>query len=832
MIRHLSISSIRPLLIFFGLFGLGITLPILDLYGKNPEIFIANRSDATQVLTFALIIAFGPTVIFGAAWLISRMTNSRTGNIVEMLGISVAGFFVASSLLRYILATSNTSLAIAIIAAIALGYFGRREGAMRDWLTVLVFVPVISLVFFLVFSDSSGLIWEEDAEAETNVSIKNPAPVVVLVFDEFPVSSLLREDGNINRALFPNFAKIADSSQWFRNFASNSIATTDSIPIILSGVFNEGAKPKSTDHPNTLFTLLGESYEMHVSESVTSLCPDSICKTNQEDETESNRLRHTDGSLRLLLNDAKIVYGHLAMPPFIRDQLPSIGGRWGRFLEGDSSSETPEHRVSGLKLPPVPKGGRPGWINKFIAGIDQFATSEAQSLHYIHLVAPHIPWKLNPSGTVYKIPEETNSTVFGVLNGYWVNTPAIPTQGYQRHLSQLGALDMLMGYFLDEMKYSGLWDRALVIVTADHGVSFGPGSHRRWIDGTNANSLYRVPFFMHLPGQQNGKIIDEPTFSTDIMPTIVDFLEISVDWPLSGISLLGEIPSGRTHEYDHFSGKKVSLEMRLDDLWVEISKNHKLIPDTSDWESIAAVGPNREAVGKTIDELGAVADDTIVASFDGYETGLIVDKQSGIVPTLLKGRVSIPAGFVTSDLLIAVNGKVQGAGRSLRENDNTFAFSAYVPESAFKPGQNRIELLLESKTGEWHHSTTGSVAITTFRDESGKQFNVVKRGQRLVRMDSVKFENGTLRVRGWTADTKDKILPDKIYIFYGDQIAYSGPPNVERKDVTVWFKADNLIMSGFDFKLPAENVPEDLERVTILASFPGNAVLEHVALQR
>jgi len=832
MIRHLSMSSIRPLLIFFGLFGLGITLPILDLYGQNPEIFIANRSDAAQVLTFVLIIAFAPTIVVGAVWLISRMINPRAGKFVEMLGISVAGFFVASSLLRYMLAASNASLAIAIIAAVVLGYFGRRQGAMRDWLTVLVFVPVVSLISFLGFSDSSGLIWDEDAEAAANVRIKSPAPVVVLVLDELPLMSLLREDGQVNRALFPNFAKMVNSSKWFRNYASNSIATTDSIPIILSGVLNEGAKPKSKDHPNTLFTLLGESYEMHVSESVTSLCPDSICKADQDDETETYRLSQTDGSLQLLLDDARIVYGHLAMPPFIRDQLPAIGGRWGRFLDGDSSSEAPEHRVSGLKLPPIPKGGRPGWINKFIAGIDQFATSKAQSLHYIHLVAPHIPWKLNPSGTVYEIPEQTNTTVLGILDGFWVNAPAIPTQGYQRHLSQLGSLDMLMGYFLDELKYSGLWGRALVIVTADHGISFEPGSHRRWVDGKNANSLYRVPFFMHLPGQQTGEIIDEPAFSIDIMPTIIDFLEIAVDWPLLGISLLGEIPSERTHVYDHFSGKQVSLEMHLDDLWVEISKNYKLIPSTSDWESIAAVGPYREAVGKTIIELGAVTDGAIVASFDGFKTGVKVDKQSGIVPTLLTGRVSIPAGYVTSDLLIAVNGKVQGAGQSIRENGNTFAFSAYVPESALKPGQNRVELLLVSETGKWHHSTAGSVAKTTFRDESGKKFKVIQAGHRLVRMDSVKFENGKLRVRGWTADKKNKILPEKIYIFYGDQIAYSGPPNVERKDVTIWFKADHLIMSGFDFKLPAENVPEDLERVTILASFPENAVLEHVTLQR
>ena len=32
------------------------------------------------------------------------------------------------------------------------------------------------------------------------------------------------------------------------------------------------------DHPRSLFTLLGSSYEMHVSEPWTNLCPDSLCE--------------------------------------------------------------------------------------------------------------------------------------------------------------------------------------------------------------------------------------------------------------------------------------------------------------------------------------------------------------------------------------------------------------------------------------------------------------------------------------------------------------------------------------------------------------------------
>jgi hypothetical protein len=832
MIHHFRLVNILPVLIFFGLFGMGITLPVLELYGHNPEVFIANRSSSAQIVVFALIVAFLPAAVMGVIWCLARAINLRAGEIMELLGISIAGFFVSASLLRYVMESTNLSLAIAIPVGILLGLNGRHQGIVRNWLSYLIIVPVISLISFLVFSDSAGLLWEKDAKAESNANISNPIPVVMLVMDEFPLTSLLDEGGKLNDSLFPNFSRIAESSIWFRNFATNSIATTDSVPIILSGVLKEGAKPTSSDHPKTLFTLLGESYDMHVNESVTSLCPDSICKSDAINDSHKVLFERTDGSLRLLLDDALIVYGHIAMPPLVRSQLPSIDGRWGGFLDGEGTTTYRENLLAGHELPPAPKGGRPSWINKLLAAIDQFATAKTQSLHYTHIMAPHIPWNVNPSGTVYQPPEQTSTLVAGVENGYWIQNPALSTQGYQRHLSKLGAVDLLLGYYVDELQRTGLWDEALVIITADHGASFAPGSHRRWVEGDNANALYRVPLFIHLPGQDSAEIRDEPAFSIDILPTIVDILGISVNWPLRGLSFLGRLPQERSHDYIHFTGKRIALEMRLEDLWKEVAKNYILIPDTSSWESVAAVGPHRNMVGKSLDQLGVIENIAIKASFDGFENDVVTDKQTGKLPTILKGRVRIPSGYVTGDVLVAVNGWVRGAGYAIRDSGDTFDFTTYVPESAFRQGRNRVNLVVPSETGQWFYSFTGEVSKTVLSDEDGNPLNIVPRGQRLVRIDAVEFENGMLRARGWSADTGEKILPKRILIYFGDKLLYAAPLNVERKDVTIWFNSDDLILSGFDFRFPVDDVPENIERVTIVALFSDNAVLNYATLQR
>ena len=205
MTHHFKLVSIQPVLIFFGLFGMGITLPLLELYGKNPVVFIANRSSSAQIVVFALIVALLPAALMGVTWWLSRAMSHRAGKFTEVLGISIAGFLVTLSLLRYVMESTNLSLAIAIPVGILLGLYGRRQGIVRVWLSFLIIVPVASLVSFLVFSDSAELLWEKDAKAESNAVISNPIPVVMLVMDEFPLTSLLDEGGNLNDALFPNF---------------------------------------------------------------------------------------------------------------------------------------------------------------------------------------------------------------------------------------------------------------------------------------------------------------------------------------------------------------------------------------------------------------------------------------------------------------------------------------------------------------------------------------------------------------------------------------------------------------------------------------------------
>ena len=94
-------------------------------------------------------------------------------------------------------------------------------------------------------------------------------------------------------------------------------------------------------------------------------------------------------------------------------------------------------------------------------------------------------------------------------------------------------------------------------------------------------------------------------------------------------------------------------------------------------------------------------------------------------------------------------------------------------------------------------------------------------------IDRSNVTGGQLQVKGWSADTQEKVLPSEILVFFGDELVYHGPPNLERSDVPEWFDSENLAMSGFDVAIPAADIPEDTERVTVVARFGDQAVVEY-----
>jgi len=90
---------------------------------------------------------------------------------------------------------------------------------------------------------------------------------------------------------------------------------------------------------------------------------------------------------------------------------------------------------------------------------------------------------------------------------------------------------------MDSLETMGVLDNTLVIVTADHGEAFN--EHGTWTHGTSVyQEEIHVPLIMRYPGKISpGLVIDTPVQSYDLMPTILDYVGLTISSQLQAKSL-------------------------------------------------------------------------------------------------------------------------------------------------------------------------------------------------------------------------------------------------------------------------------------------------------
>ena len=142
------------------------------------------------------------------------------------------------------------------------------------------------------------------------------------------------------------------------------------------------------------------------------------------------------------------------------------------------------------------------------------------TLHFMHLVLPHQPWRYYPGGTFVWTPLFLSSGYpFTKMNdqGDWV-----ATLSEQRHLLQAQYTDALIGQMLDRLHRIGRYDESAIVVVSDHGYSFETGTSVRNVEEASLDALAYAPLLVKLPGQTKGAIDDSNVTALDVLPTIAD----------------------------------------------------------------------------------------------------------------------------------------------------------------------------------------------------------------------------------------------------------------------------------------------------------------------
>lgn len=649
--------------------ALGVTWPVLDLLGRNAEFFVARRSPKWEIVVLASALAVGIPLMVA-------LIGSLPGRFGRLLGTFLIALTSASLALLYVRRAplpwwAATAIAAAIGMAAAWAFI--RFDPARLFARYLSPAPLVLVAVFLFTTPAGAVLADEGSEIGSPVVPGDPAPIVMLVFDEFPVASLIDPEGDLRVDRFPNFARLAGDATWYRNAVTVEQQTEHSVPAMLTGVVPDQSKtPFAGQYPDNLFTALQDSYDLEVLETITQLCPRSLCEGIGTSETP-------------ILRDVGVVAGHVLLPAGLTANLPQIDRGWGDFGAATSDFDVVAAFRQNFEADPR----KP--IATLIEDIGE-DDADRPTLHFLHAVVPHHPWQFLPDGRRYPLTVERAP---GSDSPGWGPDGFLVAQALQRHLLQVGYVDHALGQILDALEEAGTYDDAMIVLVADHGIAVRPNvPHQRQISNDTIGEVAAIPLFVKLPGQTEGAIDDRRALTVDIVPTIADVIDADLSWETDGVSLMGPDP-GRTESttvgpfseatYGADGDEKLAVAARIEDLF----------PGGDPWKLTPGVGADllgTEVDPESLDSVG------LTARLDRPLFYTVVDTTGDVIPARLTGTL---IGDVSGDEVIAVsvNGTIGAITRSYIEDDQP-SFQAMIPPELFDDGENDIAFFLVGAGGE------------------------------------------------------------------------------------------------------------------------------------
>ncbi|HEX6713197.1 MAG TPA: sulfatase-like hydrolase/transferase [Thermoleophilaceae bacterium] len=642
-----------------------------------------------EVVAFALFVALVPALVLTAVEALAGLASVRARDTLHIVFVAFLAAVAALQFVRNLDAPSGIALLIALAIGAGVAALYSSKDGVRTAFGYLMLAPIFFVISFLFIGETSSLVLKGNAEAYSTKAQSTP-PIVLITFDAFPVQDLLDHDGEIDRARYPNLARLADTATWFPNATSAHENTTLSVPSILDGNWpKKDAQPIVADHPNNLFTLLGKTYEMNVTEVATNLCPPGLC-------SRTNKTSFGDRA-DLVLDDSWIVFKHLAYPKHMRSKLPVISDRWRDFGQGDTGAEKTGKTDGGGILQALGGGGRPA---TFLQAVQRIRPTKKPELNFAHVLLPHEPRQYFEDGRSYQRGSDPDPSLDGPES---FNVPFLTEQAHQRVLLQIGYTDRLVGRLLDRLESTGMFDETLLVIVADHGESFdvkktpaesfAPGklSWRRAVTQSNVHDIAPIPLFVKYPGEDKGKVDRRWVKTIDVLPTIADTLGMKLPFKVDGRSLRDPSYKGRPDvEMEQTNGHRVRMSITQFESRKRASLQRRLAQfGAGSWKPVYDIGPRTDLIGRSITAKGGAGPDVSVQFSDVFAS---VEPDTGVVPAHVRGRLSnkVPAG---SALAFALNGRIVATGSSFKPVGRyKVEFTALLPANAFVKGRNKLDI--------------------------------------------------------------------------------------------------------------------------------------------
>ncbi|MFA9431151.1 sulfatase-like hydrolase/transferase [Egicoccus sp. AB-alg2] len=667
----------------FGLCGLAVAQPLLDVLGGGVAFFVTHDASRLQVLLVAVAVLLGPAALLVLvvealrAWSVAVGERAMAVVVGLLLGVTIASAVDRAAALPL---PAYAALLLVIGAAGATAY--ARLEPVRSFTTFLAPAPLLFAVVFLFFSPVRALVVGDDPESLAAAEAR-ATDVVMVIFDELPLGALLDESGAIDEARFPGFARLAATSTWYPNATTVAPETTAAVPALLTGRLPEvgaeaAASPVAAAHPRSLFTMLGGSHDLRVHEWVTRLCPAELCDERAQTVAEEQPS---------LSRDVAVVAGHQVLPQRLADRvLPSISGQWAGF-----GMDSPATDGTGTGDPTDQDGpdgdgeaeARPE-RHRFGAALQALEAEASPQLWFAHERLPHRPSTLLPDGTRYP-----RAFPFDWWSHHRPDASIVYRQQFQL---QVKYVDRLLEQLLDRLEREDLED-ALLVVVSDHGLSFRPHGHPRAYSSPQPSELadvLPVPLFVRYPSQEDGEVDPRDASVIDVVPTVADVVgvQLPTDWEFDGRSLRAE-DAGERRQFWQPLGE-LSDDLAVADPLQLARENAELFGPGGGPHDLYAMGPHGDLVGEAL-QRGDPVEEAVVEPLhhDAYDD---VDPESGRLPAFYEAEVS---GLESGQwVAVAVDDVVAGVGLVIEPSEGPARIKAMLDPSLFLAGSNDVEAFL------------------------------------------------------------------------------------------------------------------------------------------
>ena len=660
-----------------GLVALAVCQPLYDVLRDSPEFFVARNTSASTALLAAAALGLGlPLVLLAVERALARLSPAAATALFHAYVAVLVALVVHPGLRRGEVAGPWAMAALSAAAGGLVSMAAWRLAPVRQMLAALGPAAIVVPALFFGSRDVGDSLIRSAASHPAPVLAATP-PIVLVVFDEFPLLSLLQADGTIDAARYPHLAALSREATWFREATAVSSQTVWAVPAIASGRYpvELNAVPTLRYYPDNLFTLLAGRYEMFVFGRFLQLCPPEACHRDLEGPG--------DGPLPLLA-DLAVVWLHIVAPGPLAERLPPVVGDWMGFARAGLWRDDGRRRV---------RNDRGDEFARFLAAMD----ARPARLYFLHSLLPHMPFEYVPSGRRYVGPDFQGRVERGA--GLFLRVDrAYADAAQQRHLLQVGFVDTLVGRLVAHLRGLGVYDRTLLVVTADHGASYREGVSRRNPRDNNLADIIRVPLFVKLPGQRRGGPVDGVAESVDVLPTIAAALGMPLPFDADGRALLDPAaPAPRAPTF--ISRSRVRVTRQRAGHWrassrASLARRLERFPAGSDG-ALYAVPGTESLLGARTDSL-RVGAGAVTVDFAGRSIFDDVDTSADVLPLHVRGALSAP---VTAPIAVAVNGRIVATTEPYEER-GALIFSTMIPEAALADGRNHLAaFVLEPASG-------------------------------------------------------------------------------------------------------------------------------------